>query len=151
MMMHTKFVIFVIIGSLLVAAIYSSSTYFVSAATTYCTGTSKTTTTCIVYDEKGFTVWDCKLNKDGKTWSCKEDKTPRTAGSISPSLTAALNKATLAEVQANITGVNDTKVLDRLNDLRGMNEQSIDSNDNNDTKVPKDLGGLNDNGDRLTN
>ena len=40
--------------------------------------------------------------------------------------------------------------FDRLND-RGINEQSIESNDNNDTKVPNDLGGLNDDDGLITN
>ena len=66
-----------------------------------------------------------------------------------PQLNPPQQQALLGKVQANITGDNDTKVLDRLND-RGINEQSIESNDNNDTKVPKDLSGLNDNGDGPT-
>lgn len=140
-------------STLLVAVVYNSSMFFVPAEATACTATSKTTTVCAVTDEEGnLTFWDCKKNKDGKTWSCKQQAKVTTEGSTSPALTDALNKAMLAKVQANTTGANDTdtKAFDRLND-RGINEQGIENNDNNDTKVPKDLGGLNDDGDRLTN
>lgn len=69
--------------------------------------------------------------------------------SLPGGLKDVIDKTILAEVQANTTGDNDTKVFDRLND-RAMNEQRIESNDNNDLKVPKDLGDLNDNGDGPT-
>ena len=127
-----KFVVFVVISAVLVTGIYSSSIFFVSAAlNTICTGTSPTTTTCVVQDGRKFTTWECKTKDGGKTWSCKQVKAT-TPGSI-PGLTNALSKAMLAQVQeANTTGVNDTKVTERLNDLPVMNKESIDSDDNGD-------------------
>jgi len=126
-----KFVVFVVISAVLVTGIYSSSIFFVSAATTSCRPTSKTTTICTVEDEEGLSAWECKTKDGGKTWSCKQVKAT-TPGSI-PGLTNALSKAMLAQVQeANTTGVNDTKVTDRLNDLPVMNKESIDSDDNGD-------------------
>ena len=54
---------------------------------------------------------------------------------VPPALTDAINKTQLAKEQAKNTGGNDTKILDRLNDLRGLKlnergtilEQLIDS------------------------
>jgi hypothetical protein len=142
--MNIKFVIFVVISALLVGAIYSSSTFVVFAAVTSCIAVSKTMEQCTVLDEedKSFTSWTCTTKNGGKTWSCVEDKSKP---AVPPSaLNDALTKAGANIAQQQLTtGENDTKVLDRLND-RGINEQSIESNDNNDTKVPKDLGGLND-------
>jgi hypothetical protein len=58
----------------------------------------------------------------------------------------ALNKAGANIAQQQLTtGENDTKVLDRLNDLPVMNEESNDSNDNNDSVARKEL----ENKDRL--
>jgi DNA-binding beta-propeller fold protein YncE len=41
---------------------------------------------------------------------------------VPPVLMDAINKTQVAEEQAKNTGGNDTKIFDRLNDLRGMNE-----------------------------
>ena len=113
--MYTKFVIFVVIGSLLVAAIYSSSTFIVFAeVSTSCTGTGKTTTHCTVFDtEDGkttMTYWNCTKNKDGKTWSCVQAL--KTVGSTN--IPSALKNA-IVKAQANITtgASNNTSVLDR--------------------------------------
>lgn len=113
--MHTKFVILGIIGTLLVAAIYTSSTYFVFAEiVTSCVGTSKTTTNCSTYDtetDEGHN-YKCTKNKDGKTWSCDEIKAVK-GDSIPTKL-----KYALAVARADIQ---------------------------NATQVPKNLGGLEDN------
>jgi len=99
--MDTKFVTFAIISSLLVAAIYSSSIFFVSAAlNTICTGTSPTTTTCVVQDGRKFTTWECKTKDGGKTWSCKQVKA-MTGGSIPPALTDSLTVAIENKVPNN--------------------------------------------------
>jgi hypothetical protein len=114
--MDTKIIISVILGTLLVSAIYSSSIFFVSAATTSCLATSKTTTICTVEDDQGWSAWECKTKDGGKTWSCKQAKTM-----TGDSIPLGLNDALSAKIQANI----------------------ID--DNNDTKVPNDFlskGGL---------
>ena len=93
--MWSKFVLFVITGTLLVLAIYSSSSYFVFAEIiTSCQGASKTTTYCSTYDtetDEGHN-YKCTKNKDGKTWSC-EEVTAVTAESISPALDNALDAA----------------------------------------------------------
>jgi hypothetical protein len=102
--MDTKFVIFVIISAVLVAATYSSSTYFVSAElVTTCTGTSKTKTTCFVNDTDNYeiTEWKCTKNKDGKTWNCVQAMT-QTGDAIPFELKKALNLAT--ESAVNTTG-----------------------------------------------
>lgn len=93
--MWSKFVLFVITGTLLVLAIYSSSSYFVFAEIiTSCQGASKTTTYCSTYDtetDEGHN-YKCTKNKDGKTWSCEEVKAVK-AESISPELDNALDAA----------------------------------------------------------
>ncbi len=131
--MYAKFLIFVPISSLLVAAIYSSSTYFVFAEVkTSCTYTSKTTAHCTVFDtETGDNpAFNCKKNKDGKTWSCVQ---ALEGGSSNPS--AALKDA-LVKAQAGITtgGDNNTKVpkdLGRLNDGAVFNQGGGNTESNN--------------------
>jgi len=117
--MYFKGAIFTLTSTLLVLAIYSSSTNFVSAETrTACYGTSKTTTTCIVSDtETGdSSVWDCKKNKDGKTWSCEEHKTI-TARSISPTLDNALDAAIKgnSQITTNVPNLQDLPQLQSTN------------------------------------
>ena len=64
--MHTKFMIFVIIGSLLVATINSSSTQFVFA--------DKSNVTSKVTDKGAIKLGsDCIKNMDG-TYSCTQDE-----------------------------------------------------------------------------
>jgi hypothetical protein len=143
--MDVKFVIFVFISTFLVAAIYSSSIFFVSAVNTVCTASSKTTTTCVVEDGKVFTTWECKTKDGGKTWSCKQAKTM-----TGDSIPLGLNDALSAKIQANIIDDNnDTKVPNAFDLNKGGLLKEDNNGDNNDTKVPKDLGGLNDN-DGLT-
>ncbi len=92
-------------------------------------------------------IMNCTVDSINE-WYCDTYYLTRQS-SLPGGLKDVIDKTILAEVQANTTGDNDTKVFDRLND-RAMNEQRIESNDNNDLKVPKDLGDLNDNGDGPT-
>ena len=73
--MHTKFVIFVIIGSLLVATMHSSSTLFVFAELlTSCNNLNETKAHCTVtYGESYQLGSDCTKNPDG-TYSCTQDQ-----------------------------------------------------------------------------
>jgi hypothetical protein len=103
-------VIFVVIGSLLVAAIYSSSTFIVFAELhTACSGTGKTTASCTVLDTEDGTStnWDCTKNKDGKTWSCV--KALKTGGSTN--IPSALKNAIVKAQAGTTTGDNNTNAL----------------------------------------
>ena len=73
--MHTKFVIFVIIGSLLIATMHSSSTLFVFAELlTSCENLNETKAHCTVtYGESYQLGSDCTKNPDG-TYSCTQDQ-----------------------------------------------------------------------------
>jgi len=73
--MHTKFVIFVIIGSLLVATMHSSSTLFIFAELlTSCENLNETKAHCTVtYGESYQLGSDCTKNPDG-TYSCTQDQ-----------------------------------------------------------------------------
>jgi|SRR5437867_20168 len=141
--MHSEFIFFVVIGSVLVIAMFASALNSVSADTvTTCTATGKKTTTCSVTDCNMAdpackpSNWDCKLNKDGKTWSCKQAAT-KTAASISPDLDRALNIVVQAESH-NTTKVPKTDL--QKGDI--LNEPALTKN-NSDTKVPSHLGDLN--------
>jgi len=93
--MNTKFMIFVAISAILIAAIYSSSSHVIFATvTTSCTGTSKKTTHCTVFDsETGDNPsYNCTLNKDGKTWRCVQAASMGSS-TIPPALKDAINKA----------------------------------------------------------
>ncbi|TLX88841.1 MAG: hypothetical protein E6K94_11590 [Thaumarchaeota archaeon] len=149
--MNSNFTFFIVIGSLLAIAIYTSSLNSVSADTvTTCTATSKKTTVCSVTDCDMAdpackpSNWDCKLNKDGKTWSCKQHQT-RTAASISPDLDRALNIVVQAESH-NATNVPKSDLL-KKGDL--LNEPALTKN-NSDTKVPSHLDDLNDKNNSAT-
>ena len=105
---------------------------------------------CQVADEdtKTATSWLCEKNSSG-TWSCVEIK-PLKEDSLPPGLKDALNEANFAELQTNTTGVNDTNIFDRLNDLTVMNEETIDSDENGDEEsIDSDENG-DENGDRPT-
>jgi hypothetical protein len=112
--MDTNFVIFVIIGTLFVVAIYSSSVSIVTADWTECTyNKAKTKSTCTVVNTKDpgpDTTWTCTKNKDGKTWSCVQAL--KTGGSTN--IPSALKNG-LAKAQADITtgASKNTSVLDR--------------------------------------
>lgn len=139
--MYTKLVILVALGALLIVSVYSSSGWLIFAEIkTSCMGTSTKTTKCTTFDtETGDNdSWNCKLNADGKTWSCTKAKA-MTASSISPELTDALDIA--------IEGSQKTPKLPRGDILEGgslLNKDSMKSS--NETKVPNDLGGMNDGG-----
>jgi hypothetical protein len=148
--MHSNFIFFGVIGSVLIIAMYASALNSVFAdAITTCTATSKKTTTCSVTDcnmadpECKPSNWDCKLNKDGKTWSCKQHQT-RTAASISPELNHALDLAVQAESH-NATKVPKTDL--QKGDL--LKEPSL-TESNNNTKFPSHLGDLNNDNNSLT-
>ena len=134
--MQLKPVLFMITSILLIAAVYSSSGWFIFAKIqTACMGTGKTTTSCTTFDtETGDNdTWNCKLNKDGKTWSCTKARA-MAASSISPELTDALDIA--------VEGSKTPKVP--RGDILGgnlLNEDGTKSSDT-ETKVPMDNGGL---------
>jgi hypothetical protein len=111
--MDIKFFIFVAISILFVAAIYSSSTYFVYAdVSTTCTYTSKTTSHCTVFDEDGQHSFKCKKNKDGKTWSCVQDTSSMVTGNIPPALKDAIGKAKSGALTGeNMVVDNNTSIL----------------------------------------
>ena len=133
--MKSKFVILVIIGTLLVAAIYSSSVSVVYAARTVCWNVPDGKTTfCTNTGTEKFVRCDLISGK----WVCKMMSTAPSTD-IPPALNDALD-ATIGESQ-NTTKVPKTGIL---ND--GGLIQDDKNGDNNDTNVPKDQGGLNDDG-----
>jgi hypothetical protein len=73
--MHTKFVIFVIIGSLLVATMHSSFTLFVFAELlTSCENLNETKAHCTITSGESYQLGsDCTKNPDG-TYSCTQDQ-----------------------------------------------------------------------------
>jgi len=142
--MDTRFLIFAIISTVLLAGIYSSSTAFaakskVTGITTSCTSVSTTVTVCttVDHDYKDISQWKCTTSDGGKTWSCSKAAAGKEA--MPPELDNALEVA-LGESQ------NTTKVPkgDLLNDGGLLKEDN--NGDDNDTNVPKDQGGLNDDG-----
>jgi hypothetical protein len=136
--MDIKFVIFVFISAFLMAAIYSSFAFvqFAFSENSCAFTPDKKRYICIgAYYDKNYII-NCTVDSIAE-WYCDTHYLTREF-SLPDGLKDALDKAKLAEIQANTTGDNDTKVFDRLND-RAMNELSIDSNDSNDTKVPNDF------------
>lgn len=123
--MHTKFVLFGLVSISLVLAAYSSSMYLIFAELTTCEySAGKTKSTCINVDEDGdATKWACEKMKDGN-WTCVQVKQASTGPDtpIPPELSDAIGKA-----QGSVKP-----------------DTSIGEGANNDTKPPKDLGGLND-------
>ena len=101
MRMNSKFVIFVAIGSLLVAAIYGSSVS-VAYATIAC-AKSKDGKTAYCTDSVKQTFYKCTKDTKGH-WNC-QDITAKEAGSTSvpPSLNNAIVKAKGATTVANET------------------------------------------------
>ena len=101
MRMNSKFVIFVAIGSLLVAAIYGSSVS-VAYATIAC-AKSKDGKTAYCTDSVKETFYKCTKDTKGH-WNC-QDITAKEAGSTSvpPSLNNAIVKAKGATTVANET------------------------------------------------
>ena len=111
----------------LVLAAYSSSISLIFAASCqYYAG--KTKADCINTDEDGHsTRWACEKLKDGN-WTCVQVQQTST-GPIPPELSDAIDKGP-ATVKPDVKP-----------------DASIDEDANNDTKVPNDLGGLNDDDD----
>lgn len=122
--MHTGFAVFVVIGSLIVAAIYSSSTCFVFATITACAGVDKKTQMCTVNDEEGgSTTWKCTKNKDGKTWHCDEVKT------ITNPPAGLTDAVVQAQASSTTGGNNNTSFLDsNLKDRVLKGAETADSN-----------------------
>ncbi len=136
MKMNTKFVIFVAISTILVAAIYSSSAHVIFATvTTSCTGTSKKTVHCTVFDsETGDNPsFNCTLNKDGKTWRCVQAASMGTSN-IPPALKDAIVKA---QAGATMGGSNNTKVPKDFGALKdgGLMKDGGSSEGNNNTST----------------
>jgi hypothetical protein len=98
--MHTKFVILAVISTLLVAAIYSSTTSVVFAAVS-CIDASKTQKFCVTTTEPG-NMYDCVKQDDGK-WVCKkvpqESKIPSGLSDALEDVTAAKAPKTLNEAE----------------------------------------------------
>jgi hypothetical protein len=104
--MNIKFLMFVAISAIFVAAIYSSSANVIFATvTTSCSGTSKKTVHCTVFDsETGDNPsFKCTLNKDGKTWRCVQEASMGTSN-IPPTLKDAINKAKVGITTGENTG-----------------------------------------------
>ena len=133
--MNCKAVNLITMSTLLIIAIYTSSSYTIFAELqTTCTATGKKTTSCVVNDtekpDEPGSQWNCKLNKDGKTWSCTQAQA-RAASSISHELDHALDVA----VQEQLQGTTKVPKTDLGKDL--VNEPAFTEN-NNDTKIPND-------------
>ena len=116
--MDTKFVIFVVISTLLVAAIYSSSTSVVFAAVSCidAIGTDKPTKFCVT--DTSPDMYKCVKQDDGK-WKCT--KTPASTN-VPPGLTDALNDATGPKANLNDRGVLEDPNLPKLEQDVGPNE-----------------------------
>jgi hypothetical protein len=145
--MDTRFLIFAILSTLLLAGIHSSSTTLAAKTTGItrsCTATSTTTTVCttIDHDFKDVSEWNCKTNDGGKTWSCSKAAAGKEA--IPPGLKDALDVA--VQESADNTKVPKTDLNDG-----GLLKDDDTADTSNDTKVPKDLGGLNDDDGLITN
>lgn len=125
--MNTKIVLFGLVGMSLVLAGYSSSMrhLFAEEEATVCQYFGKSKAFCTHFDENGhgYTM-ACEKLKDGN-WTCVELKSS-TGSDIPPDLRDALSKAQAQGVKPDMSlGKSDSE---------------------NNTKVPKDLGGLNDDG-----
>ncbi|HJR84991.1 MAG TPA: hypothetical protein VJ772_06435 [Nitrososphaeraceae archaeon] len=138
--MNTKVLAFVSVSVILVGAIYSPFAYFVFAEVIYICDPdrSKTTRLCGTWDSETneFGGVKCTVRDDGKTWDCEKVKM-ETGASISPGLKDALD-ITIGESQKT------PKVpkTDLLNDNEVMT-QGDTADTGNDTNVPKDFGGIN--------
>jgi hypothetical protein len=150
--MFTKIAIFGFVSTILVAAIYSSSAFVQFAfSEAYCAHSPDGNRyTCIVTWPKGVYVGNCTKDSAGKV-TCKITDVVRQESSLPPDLNDALDNAIQEFPNAAIEeSPNDTKgpktgVLDEPGAL--SDDESTENGD--DTKVPKGLGGLNNN-DGLT-
>jgi len=128
--LETKFLVFVVISTLLVATMYSSSVLAKQVtkttvlktkySTTYCTGDS-THAVCTVVDNGDHTTssFICDKQKNG-TWKCVQDQT---VGNISAGLKQALISA-----QGGIkTGSSNTTILQGNGNSEGGNSEGGNS------------------------
>lgn len=135
--MDSKVGIFVIVGVLLVFGTYSSMSLIFATSTDCDYNASKTKATCSVIDDDGdLTWWTCEKNPDGKTWNCTEgaqasSEDSKNAFALNDALDAAIGESQNTKKVPN-GGLDN-------GDLLTEGGQS-----NNNSKVPKDLGGLND-------
>jgi hypothetical protein len=115
--MDTKFMILLAISTLLVAAVYSSSTSVVFGAET----------SCIIVGSKAICAFDhsdvgglyvCEEQKD-KTWKCEKVKA---SANVQPGLTDALNDAIGPKANLNDRGVLEDPNLPKLEQHVGPNE-----------------------------
>ena len=113
--MDAKFVIFVSVSAILIAAVYSSSVFIVFAETiTYCSyNKSKTKASCSNIDDSGpsteVTNWSCTKNKSG-TWSCTEAASQPPTPDLQNAITGAKSRASAAGA-ATEGGNNNTSVF----------------------------------------
>lgn len=125
--MHSKFVLLCLVSMSLVLGTYSSVSPIFGALVECEYNATKTKADCINVDADGdSTRWACEKLTDGN-WTCVEVKQTSTPP-IPPELSDAIDKG-LASVKPDVKP-----------------DATIDEDANNDTKVPNDFGGLNDDG-----
>jgi hypothetical protein len=113
--MLPKLLIFAVISTFLVAAIYSTSTYVANAETvTYCSyNKSKTKSTCTNIDDSGpstdVTNWNCTKNKSG-SWSCTEASTQPPATDLKLAINNAVKGHLGATTGGSGSGENNTHI-----------------------------------------
>jgi hypothetical protein len=131
--MDGKFVIFMAISFVLVAAIYSSSVSVAFAA--FACINTKDQGLIVCTDSKAKTFTFCTKDKNGK-WNC--EKALESTNKLPPDLNNAINAA-IEESQDTKEGPK----TDLLDNGALLEENNTDSNDK-VPKVPQDLGDLND-------
>ena len=115
--MDTKFVIFVVISALFVAAVYSSSTSVVFGETSCIIVGSKAV--CASDDSDFGGLYICEEQKD-KTWKCEKAKA---SANVPPGLTDELKDATGPRANLNDRGVlEDPTTSPQLEQDVGPNE-----------------------------
>jgi hypothetical protein len=92
--MQSKSLIFVVVGSLLVAAAYSSVNFVIAEPVTTCTGTSKTTARCWTYENNELQLkMDCTYHSKTKSWSCVESQSKQAGSEVPLGLQSAIDAA----------------------------------------------------------
>jgi hypothetical protein len=115
--MDTKFMILLVISTLLIVSIYSSSTFIVFAETS-CIIVGNTAV-CVSDDSDFGGMYKCEYQKD-ETWKCEKVKA---SANIPPGLTDALNDVTGPKANLNDRGVlEDPTTLPKLEQHVGPNE-----------------------------
>jgi hypothetical protein len=115
--MDTKFMILLVISTLLVVSIYSSSTSVVFAETSCISVGNKAA--CLSDDSDFGGLYICEEQKD-KTWKCEKVKA---SANVPPGLTDALNDATGPKANLNDRGVlEDPTTAPQLEQGVGPNE-----------------------------